>query len=619
MIFIVVGCILSLPGWAKATHVVLKDGPFRIPVEKVILQGSPQQEIGTAATILKCDRPQKARFTLENPTSNPIEVFLAENWVTTMSTNIATTSTKGPIDISTKSITNQHHNLISLVQFASWEVPPGSHNVEVQHQCITTGKYSLILMDLKTFQSYSFKLTALKIVLLVAMFVFALYAIVVGAFIRTKEFLIYGIIVVSSGFVIAHYLFNNDPNFILPEVWGLKNREYQLSFIAQGIALILFLRSKAQSRGYRTSVLTPIIYLSYIAIPFLITVPVAQGLLIFFAVSSPATIVMLLFSIRCKLYAEVIAQFFYVVGNILGFVHLFFESVPFDLYWASPAGMVLFNFILLNGFIYDAHRSYLRKKANMRRRNDHELNLQLATALQEKFMSSDGRDHITSYYRPAEKIGGDWFQYFYSNDGSLLHIFIGDVTDHGVKSAYMTALVAGGMKEIKRKFSRLSGISTEELQYAADYFNDLFYREGSRYSLSMTFIGATIDLGSREMALMNISHNHPMLVKENSLKPMHVKGPYLAMSKKIKATIKMFSIPAGDQVFFYTDGLLENGPRDRLIKLRDLKTILNQNASPIENEEALIKLMNERWNEYIKDDVTFLIFKMPQKEQSSAA
>ena len=474
-------------------------------------------------------------------------------------------------------------------------------------------------MDENTFKSYSLKVTGLKVAILAAMLVLAIYSIVVGSFIRTKEFFLYGVIVVSSSIVVIHYLFPNDPNFILPDNEAFGFKEYQLFSIVQNIALMLFLDNKARFNKYSSNLLRPNIYISFAAIPLTVILPVTQGAFLFYVISIPITLIVTIFMARGKLYTEMAAYVFYVGGNIMGVVSLLVPYAPTFLYWSTPVGSALFNFILLNGFIFDAHKKYQSKKENLERKNRHEFNLELANELQNKFMAPEDHSNIATYYRPAERIGGDWYQYFYSSNRDLIHFFIGDVTDHGMKSAYMTALVAGGMKEIKRRFSRLEEISHEELRTSAMYFNDLFYFEGSKHSLSMTFLAASLDLRTGELALINICHPNPILLDGAELRPLVASGPYLALEESIDVRVATFNIKPSQRIFFYTDGLVENGYDGKTIKLRDIKAALKCGCNPSEICISLEQLMDERWQKYIEDDVTFMIFQMPPHKNTNAA
>ena len=69
-----------------------------------------------------------------------------------------------------------------------------------------------------------------------------------------------------------------------------------------------------------------------------------------------------------------------------------------------------------------------------------------------------------------------------------------------------------------------------------------------------------------------------------------------------------FAIAPEEQMFLYTDGLLENGDAKERIKFRHLKRLLRIEQSPKENIDSLNPAIT-KWGDHFDDDVTMIFYR----------
>jgi HAMP domain-containing protein len=147
----------------------------------------------------------------------------------------------------------------------------------------------------------------------------------------------------------------------------------------------------------------------------------------------------------------------------------------------------------------------------------------------------------------AGRVGGDYFDYFPTNDGRLL-LMIGDVTGHGVGAALVVAMMKA-----------LACHPQNQPQPAAilNMCNQVMVKTLSRKKM-MSFQIALFHPKTGEIVLANAGHIYPLHVRNEILQDIVVKGRWLGASKKHPEyqEISLFLNP-GDVVFFYTDGLPE--------------------------------------------------------------
>ncbi len=219
---------------------------------------------------------------------------------------------------------------------------------------------------------------------------------------------------------------------------------------------------------------------------------------------------------------------------------------------------------------------------------------------------------VAAYYKAAEATGGDWYGIYTSEDSKRIFIFIGDVTGHGFSSALLTGVVSGGIKTLLKEPSTCTEEPGIILKTMARSINDLVYRTGSKASRSMTMTFACIDLPSNICHFLNGGHCPPYRLQENKINPLVARGDILGFGEHFRGEPKKIELKAGDLLFFYTDGLLENeGPDGTHLKERAIWECLKDPKAPVEDIlQAVLVKAHDIWQGHPpEDDCTFFILR----------
>ena len=116
--------------------------------------------------------------------------------------------------------------------------------------------------------------------------------------------------------------------------------------------------------------------------------------------------------------------------------------------------------------------------------------------------------HVYGYYRAADKVGGDWWWYEV-RENDKLHLFLGDVTGHGVGSAMVTAKIASAYSVISRKAAKDASMFQliEELNASVFWLNDPLH--------SMSVFGAACDPHAKKAELCFCGSSPILLLSKN--------------------------------------------------------------------------------------------------------
>lgn len=149
---------------------------------------------------------------------------------------------------------------------------------------------------------------------------------------------------------------------------------------------------------------------------------------------------------------------------------------------------------------------------------------------------------VQSEYRPAQTVGGDFFQTMTRPDGSLL-VVIGDVSGKGISAAMLVAVVVGAIRS--RAAESFEPTALLKLLNAC-----LLGRSGDHFA---TCLAAEFQPdGTVRMA--NAGHLRPYLNGEE----MEMEGSLpLGLSGEIEISTISLALQPGDHLTFLTDGVLE--------------------------------------------------------------
>jgi hypothetical protein len=174
---------------------------------------------------------------------------------------------------------------------------------------------------------------------------------------------------------------------------------------------------------------------------------------------------------------------------------------------------------------------------------------------------------VEAEYRPAQTVGGDFFQTLTRPDGSLL-VVIGDVSGKGVSAAMLVAVLVGAIRnQAEYSFDPAAMLTMLNRR--------LLGRSGGHFA---TCLAAEI-LPDGTMRLANAGH---MPTYRNG-KEMELEGSLpLGLSSEATSSAQTFTLDPGDRITFLTDGVVEAmNPASELFGFARAQQISGQTAISI--------------------------------------
>ena len=149
---------------------------------------------------------------------------------------------------------------------------------------------------------------------------------------------------------------------------------------------------------------------------------------------------------------------------------------------------------------------------------------------------------VEAEYRPAQTVGGDFFQTLTEADGTLL-VVIGDVSGKGVSASMLVAVLVGAVRnQAEYNFDPASMLAMLNRR--------LLGRSGGHFA---TCIAAEI-VPDGTMRIANAGHLPPYL----NGKEMELEGSLpLGVIEESEVSVQAFTLQPGDRLTFMTDGVVE--------------------------------------------------------------
>lgn len=184
---------------------------------------------------------------------------------------------------------------------------------------------------------------------------------------------------------------------------------------------------------------------------------------------------------------------------------------------------------------------------------------------------------VGSLYKPAESLGGDYYDFMWLDD-RLLAFAIGDVSGKGVAAAMTMAATRSALRFAARRDSAPSQVLF--------HVNRRLFRDVKKRTYISLFYGI-LDLGRHVCRWTNGGHLPPLLIrKDGSYVELATGGVPVALFDTSHYSTGRVQIRPGDLLFCYTDGVTEalntndeEFGRDRLIGA--LKSSAGQGAREI--------------------------------------
>lgn len=161
---------------------------------------------------------------------------------------------------------------------------------------------------------------------------------------------------------------------------------------------------------------------------------------------------------------------------------------------------------------------------------------------------------LLPFYQPARVVGGDFYDFLPFEDGRL-GIIIGDATDKGVSAALLMATTCTMLRTAARGSDSPGDVLAR--------VNDLL-AANIPPGMFVTCFYAVLDPGNGSLHFANAGHDLPFWRHSNGVSELKARGMPLGMMPGSLYDVQETVLKPGDNLLFYSDGLVEahNAQRD---------------------------------------------------------
>ena len=235
--------------------------------------------------------------------------------------------------------------------------------------------------------------------------------------------------------------------------------------------------------------------------------------------------------------------------------------------------------------------------------------LDVARHIQEELLPTyfpDSRNFdIYASMTPAKEVGGDFYDFFFVDDGHLAMV-MADVSGKGVPAALFMAIA----KTLIKNRAVMGGTPCEILM---DVNQQLCENNGAE--LFVTVWLGILELATGKCTVANAGHEYPAIRHGNGSYELHVgdNDPPLAAMEGLPFSEEVFVLQPGDSLFLYTDGVPEAKSADK--KQFGSKHMLETlNRVPEASPKELLEHMERELRAFsmgrdLFDDITMLCLK----------
>jgi len=214
---------------------------------------------------------------------------------------------------------------------------------------------------------------------------------------------------------------------------------------------------------------------------------------------------------------------------------------------------------------------------------------------------------VAAFSRPAQYIGGDYFDFFRFRDGSQ-GLVIADVMGHGVSASLLMSSLQTALQTLAPDYD-----AAPELMRRINRF----YLHNIKLTTFVTIFLGQFDPERRRLAYCNAGHNPPLLLRQAGGLPAWL-GPTAAavgLVEDYRVRAETVSLEPGDIVVLYTDGVTEavNPSSEQLGRERLADLVAAHAQEPARELLASLRqgLSDFLDGESLADDVTIVVCKVP--------
>lgn len=159
---------------------------------------------------------------------------------------------------------------------------------------------------------------------------------------------------------------------------------------------------------------------------------------------------------------------------------------------------------------------------------------------------------IAGHCRPAQAVGGDYYDYFVlpgTNGDQRLALALGDISGKGISAALLMASLRASLRSAAQ-------IQPGDLPMLMRHVNRLVY-ESSTANRYATFFYAELDTQSHLLTYVNAGHNPPVILRSSEAVPLETTGTVIGLLPDVTFTRACTLLHPGDFLLAFTDGISE--------------------------------------------------------------
>ncbi len=182
--------------------------------------------------------------------------------------------------------------------------------------------------------------------------------------------------------------------------------------------------------------------------------------------------------------------------------------------------------------------------------------IELARNIQQQLIPSKNPDkNIYSFYKPMNRVGGDFYDFISFTDSDKIGIFLSDVSGHGVPAAFITTIIKTAIFQ--------SGTAKEDPASLLMFLNNiLIHHSGGNFVTAFYGIFSPSD---RKLLFSNGGHNSPFIIdssgvhelKGSKSKPLAILNNDQLIEKNQSYSNSEVFLEKDSKLLLYTDGLIE--------------------------------------------------------------
>jgi serine phosphatase RsbU (regulator of sigma subunit) len=246
-------------------------------------------------------------------------------------------------------------------------------------------------------------------------------------------------------------------------------------------------------------------------------------------------------------------------------------------------------------------------------RHSVEQELRLARSIQQASLPEEVPQlegwQISTFYRPAREVGGDFYDFFELQEGRV-GVVVGDATGKGMPAA----LVAGAASNMLRAVAQALGSSSSPGEVLAQVNETLLARIPA--NMFVTCFYAIVEDESGRLLYANAGHNLPCCRRDDehaaatTTTDLSARGMPLGIMPQMNYEEKESVLVPGEGVLFYTDGLVEaHNSQGEMFGTPRLRSLLSERPEAGRGLSATLMEELERftgkgWEQ--EDDITLL-------------